>query len=93
MTAAHPAHTPDQQPTTSAPRLAPRRHRQFLVTLVGVYPVITAILYLVLPLTRGWQIWQVTLVVAPLMVAIMVFWLIPLIQSRFGRFIMAPIRS
>ena len=75
----------------SAPlRLA--RHRQFLVTLLGVYPVITLILYVILPLPRGWQIWQTTLIVAPLMVAIMVFWLIPLIQKRFGRFIMRPAR-
>ena len=31
----------------------------------GVYPLITALLYLVLPLTDGWTIWQRTLVIAP----------------------------
>lgn len=72
--------------------LAPSRARQFLVTLLGVYPIITLILYLVLPLTRDWQIWQTTLVVAPVMVALMVFWMTPLIQRRFGRFIMVPAR-
>lgn len=79
-------------PRTS-PALAPSRQRQFLVTLVGVYPIITALLYLVLPLTAGWPIWQTTLIVAPLMVAIMVFWMIPTIQKRFGRFIMVPARG
>lgn len=72
--------------------LRPDRSRQFLVTLVGVYPVITLILYLVLPLTAGWPIWQTTLIVTPLMVAIMVFWMIPQIQKHFAGFIMRPVR-
>lgn len=72
--------------------LRPARSRQFLVTLIGVYPIITLILYLVLPLTAGWPIWQTTLIVAPTMVAIMVFWLIPQIQKRFSGFIMRPAR-
>lgn len=73
--------------------MAPVRHRQFLVTLLGVYPIITLLLYVVLPMTAGWPIWQTTLIVAPLMVAIMVFWLIPTIQRFFGRFIMQPVKS
>ncbi|WMT86596.1 hypothetical protein NO932_17105 [Pelagibacterium sp. 26DY04] len=73
--------------------LAPVRHRQFLVTLLGVYPIITLLLYVVLPMTAAWPIWQTTLIVAPLMVAIMVFWLIPTIQRLFGRFIMQPVKS
>ncbi|QJR20457.1 hypothetical protein HKM20_02485 [Pelagibacterium halotolerans] len=62
------------------------------MTLIGVYPIITLILYLVLPLTAGWPIWQTTLIVAPIMVAIMVFWMIPQIQKRFAGFIMRPAR-
>lgn len=76
--------------TQSSASLRPGRLRQFLVTLLGVYPIITLILYLVLPLTSGWQIWQTTLIVAPVMVAIMVFWMMPAIQKYFGRFIMRP---
>lgn len=78
--------------TAAGASLRPVRLRQFLVTLFGVYPIITLILYLVLPLTAGWPIWQTTLIVTPLMVAIMVFWMIPQIQKRFAGFIMRPVR-
>jgi antibiotic biosynthesis monooxygenase (ABM) superfamily enzyme len=78
--------------TAAGASLRPVRSRQFLVTLFGVYPIITLILYLVLPLTAGWPIWQTTLIVTPLMVAIMVFWMIPQIQKRFAGFIMRPVR-
>lgn len=75
---------------TTAPRPAARldRFRFSLLVLVGVYPLITAISYAVAPLTAGWEIWQRGLVVAPVMVPVMVYGLIPFIQSRFGRFIM-----
>lgn len=86
------AASPENAPERPAPALTPARHRQFLVTLVGVYPIITLLLYLVLPLTAGWPIWQTTLIVAPLMVGIMVFWMIPTIQKRFSRFILVPTR-
>jgi antibiotic biosynthesis monooxygenase (ABM) superfamily enzyme len=55
--------------------------------LAGAYPVITAILYAVIPLTGGWLIWQRTLLVAPLMVAAMVWGVIPVVQTRFRGFI------
>lgn len=58
-----------------------------LLVLVGVYPLITALLYLVLPLTEGWTIWQRTLVIAPIMVAIMIWGLIPQVQARFRVFL------
>lgn len=79
-------------PPPAAPAKTPSRLRQFAITLLGVYPVITALLYLVIPLTAGWQVWQTTLIVAPLMVAIMVFWMIPTIQKHFSRFILVPTR-
>lgn len=93
-TQASSAQTGSASTTGAAPAAAlrPDKARQFLVTLVGVYPIITLILYLVLPLTAGWAIWQTTLIVAPLMVAIMVFWMIPQIQKRFAGFIMRPAR-
>ena len=55
--------------------------------MIGVYPVITALLYLVVPLTEGWSIWQRTLVIAPIMVAIMIWGLIPAIQTLFRPFL------
>ena len=58
-----------------------------LLVLLGAYPVITAILYFVFPLTGGWTIWQRTVLVAPMMVAAMVWGVIPAVQQRFRSFI------
>lgn len=62
------------------------RPRFALAVLFGVYPIITAILYIVLPLTEGWPLWSKSLVISPVMVIIMVFGLIPTIQTRCTRF-------
>jgi antibiotic biosynthesis monooxygenase (ABM) superfamily enzyme len=76
---------------SSAPAPAPAarfsRPRFALLVLLGVYPLITALLYVVLPLTEGWQIWHRTLVIAPIMVATMIGGLIPAVQTRFRRFL------
>lgn len=77
--------TADTAPRSRAP--VPSRHRMALLTMVGVYPLITAIIYAVAPFTTGWEIWQRNLVVAPLMVAVMVYFMIPRIQTRFRRFL------
>ena len=69
--------------TTAAPH--PSRALFTLVVAAGVYPLITAILYLVVPLTDGWAIWQRTLVIVPIMVPAMVFGLIPAIHRGLGR--------
>lgn len=63
------------------------RPRFALLVLVGAYPVITAILYAIFPLTGGWTLWQRTLLVAPMMVAVMVWAVIPTVQGRFRSFI------
>lgn len=63
------------------------RPRFALLVLIGVYPLITCIAYLVAPLTTGWPIWQRNLMVTPIMVAAMVYGLIPTIHARFGRFL------
>lgn len=63
------------------------RPRFALLVLAGAYPLITGILYVVLPLTEDWPIWQRTLVVAPVMVTIMIWGLIPGVQKAFARFI------
>jgi antibiotic biosynthesis monooxygenase (ABM) superfamily enzyme len=71
--------------SSSATRFS--RPRFALLVLAGVYPLITAILYVIFPLTETWSIWQRTLVIAPVMVSIMIWGLIPGVQSRFHRFI------
>lgn len=63
------------------------RPRFALLVLLGVYPLITVLLYLILPLTDGWPIWQRTLLIAPIMVTIMVWGLIPGVQKLFRSFI------
>lgn len=55
--------------------------------LIAVYPLITALLYIVLPLTEGWPTWARTLVLAPLMVGSIVFFIAPRIQRHLGWFI------
>jgi antibiotic biosynthesis monooxygenase (ABM) superfamily enzyme len=63
------------------------RPRFALLVLLGAYPVITAILYFVFPLTDGWTIWQRTVLVAPVMVGAMVWGVIPAVQQWFRGFI------
>jgi antibiotic biosynthesis monooxygenase (ABM) superfamily enzyme len=72
------------QPATPS---AAVRARLALLVLIGVYPLITAIIYAVAPFTAGWEIWQRNFVIAPLMVVAMIYFVIPIIQRRFGRFI------
>lgn len=66
----------------------PNRFRFALLVLLGVYPLVTAISYAIAPLTTGWQIWQRGFLLVPIMVAVMVWGLIPFIQARFGRWLM-----
>ncbi|MER8667447.1 hypothetical protein NKH45_09565 [Mesorhizobium sp. M1156] len=68
------------------------RLRFAVLVLLGVYPLITAILYVVFPLTQEWQIWQRTLIIAPLMVSIMIWGLIPGVQRAFRGFINPAVR-
>ena len=69
----------------TAPRRFSRVHLAF-ATLVPVYPLITTILYIVLPLTEGWTIWQRTAIITPIMVFAMVFVVSPFVQKRFSKF-------
>ena len=75
--------------------LASRLRLAFLMVL-GVYPVITLYIYALFPLTDGWQMWQRTLLLVPMMVLTMVFFVMPVIHTRFGGFIAgrkpAPVR-
>lgn len=63
------------------------RPRFALMVMLGVYPLITGLLYVVLPLTEGWSTWQRTLVIVPIMVAIMIWGLIPSVQRLFRNFL------
>lgn len=79
---------PSAAPTAAARPAGPNRARFMLLVLIGVYPLITAISYAIAPLTAGWDIWQRGLVLTPIMAAIMVYFLIPFIQTRFRGWLM-----
>ncbi len=63
------------------------RPRFALLILLGVYPTITSLLYAMSAFTESWSIWQRTLLVAPLMVAVVVWVVTPAVQKHFHAFI------
>lgn len=73
---------------TPTPPSGPNRHKLALLVLVAVYPLITGVLSVLGPLTVPWQVWQRTLVLAPVMVFLLVYFLIPFINKRFRSFLM-----
>jgi len=66
---------------------AAARARLATLVLIAVYPLITAIIYAVAPFTSDWPIWERNFLIAPLMVVAMIYFVIPAIQKRFGKFI------
>lgn len=81
------ATAPNAAPAVAAPRPRPSKLRLAFLLIVAVYPLITALLYIVMPLTEGWALWQRTLVLAPVMVSSIVFGISPVIQKHFGWFV------
>lgn len=65
----------------------PSKFRLAIVMLAAVYPFVTALLYVVLPLTDGWPLWQRTLVIAPVMVFSIIYGIAPAIHRHFGWFV------
>lgn len=91
-TATFNADTSASAASNTATPVAPRRPnpskvRMAALMLVAVYPIITLYLYLIMPLTEGWALWQRTLVLVPLMVGTIVFFVAPAIQKHFGWFV------
>lgn len=65
----------------------PSKFRLAVIMLAAVYPFVTALLYIVLPLTESWPLWQRTLVIAPVMVFSIIYGIAPTIQRHFGWFV------
>ncbi|WDQ99841.1 hypothetical protein PSC71_03330 [Devosia sp. J2-20] len=63
------------------------RLRLTLMMTLAVYPVVTLYLYVLMPLTAGWTIWQRSLILVPMMSATIVLAVVPFINRRFGAFI------
>ncbi|MFA7413968.1 MAG: hypothetical protein WC048_05745 [Rhizobium sp.] len=69
------------------PEPRPSKLRLSLLMFAAVYPLVTVLLYLLMPLTEGWALWQKTLVLAPVMVITITYAIAPAIQRNFGWFI------
>ncbi|RYD41938.1 MAG: hypothetical protein EOP83_33330 [Verrucomicrobiaceae bacterium] len=52
-----------------------------------VYPVVVVYAGIIGSLTPGWEFWQRSLILVPFMASTIVFFIVPLIQTRFGAFI------
>lgn len=72
----------------SASRPVPSKFRLSLLMLGAIYPFVTAILYVLMPLTEGWPLWERTAILAPIMVFSIVYGIAPTIQRRFAWFIL-----
>ena len=68
------------------PSLASRL-RMAMVMSLAVYPIVTLYLYILMPLTTGWDIWQRSLVLVPFMASTIVLVAVPFIGKHFGSFI------
>lgn len=60
----------------------PSRARFALMILIFVYPLVTGLLYGIVAITPDWHPWQRTMILVPIVVAAMVYIIIPLIQQR-----------
>lgn len=72
--------------SSPAPRL-PRRHRLAFFVFLGVYPLVTALIYALAPLTAHWQAWQRNLVMVPVIVFAMIWVIIPRIHRHCHRWL------
>lgn len=66
----------------------PSKHRLAMIMLLVIYPFVTGILYVLMPLTEGWPIWARTALLAPIMVISIVYGIAPAIQKHFAWFIL-----
>lgn len=69
------------------PIVPPPRYKMVIVTLVGVLPTITALLYLLAPLMTGLPLYARALILAPLMVLLMTYIIMPLLTRLFKRWL------
>lgn len=72
--------------TAGKPR-SPSRLRFALFVFLAVYPLVTAGLMVLLPLTPDWPLPLRTLVLVPIIVGSMVWGIIPFIQTRLRKWL------
>ncbi|MEQ1634989.1 MAG: hypothetical protein ABL997_21600 [Planctomycetota bacterium] len=74
---------PSSSPTS--PPGAPNRHKMVLLTWVGIWPTITTVLWLLLPiLLPRYPLPVVTLIITVLVVPLMGYVVMPFLLRRFG---------
>ncbi|KQV06485.1 hypothetical protein ASC63_03365 [Leifsonia sp. Root112D2] len=64
--------------------MRPPRHKFALINWLAVYPLITLILWLLLPLLTEYPLWITTLIVSLILVPLMNFLVMPLLLSLFA---------
>ena len=74
-------------PAQAAAARPPSRLRFAGFVLLFVYPMVTGLQLVLIPLTEGCPLPARTAVFAPIMVACMVWGIIPFIQTRLRRFL------
>ncbi|MGR3376626.1 hypothetical protein [Salipiger abyssi] len=68
----------------TSPSRPPSRPRLAIFVFIAVYPIVTLALYALTPFTEGWTIWQRNLLMVPIIVASMIWVVIPRIHRHFG---------
>lgn len=63
------------------------RARMALLMSLAVYPVVVTYAALISFLTPGWEFWQRSLLIVPLLATTIVFFIVPFLTTRFGGFI------
>lgn len=63
------------------------RSRFTVLVIIAVYPLVTGLLYAIIPFTEGWAMWQRTAILVPLIAVSMVWCIIPFIHRCCGAFL------
>ena len=65
----------------------PARTRMALLMTLAIYPIVVVYAALISLITPGWEFWQRSFILVPLMVTSIVFFIVPFITTRFAGFI------
>lgn len=70
-----------------AVKRAPSKLRLAGFVFLGVYPLVTLGLMILMPLTAGWPLPLRTLILVPIIVGAMVWGIIPFIHKNLGKYL------
>lgn len=78
---------PTDQAAPARPMSPPRRWKMWLLTCFAIYPVITALGYLVQAVAGGLPVYAHFLILVPIAVALLIFLVMPALTRRFARWL------